>query len=1129
MKDKKAIISLLAGVGLISYGSRRKGSQAKLTTMGAAETWRKESMTYQQKNIIFLAIREAVQNSLDAVRAAIANGSVLPKDAFIAVYYDRLPVDFQKVGSTLTIDDTGIGMDIERALKFITLHGSDKGEDTQASGGWGVAKAVIFTLSSNMKANFRTQDIFVPIEGYAKPGESVDEGFQTGLPFIQGTRLTILDIDKDEVGLETGLTQKMGDKGQYTHLFAGRYIGWDQTLSYLFKQLLGSVGTDIPIYLKFGNPPGEATGALLNKLVKPAEHLEVKRIFDVSKMTRINPESGRKSRIKKADVLYEKDDAFLKSKIYMGLLKDFKVKDILETSGYIPVCVRLNDMFMFYFSISVSSKGIQGKIILYDLYTNIRPYQEDVYPLSKTRENLTGKAKSVIDDLIRQMNQESVSAGADFEARILRPSNLNGLKDFQNKIVKDLFNRAKVPNKAREKITAIDKDIQINLDEDNRAVERDLSGQGNWRTRDFLKKTDVQNSAISSVGASLLPNIAPMLSDLFRNDWRGKEEKSQEGPRDGIDIFMETKVLQNTYELLRLVRRFFGEHTNSDYENHYAYINTILNVIGPWRFSYPGESASLSVIWGLFIRRNRDFLYPSLSARELQYEQQFWLVPPIHLILMDIRDVLLMKMETRLEMGKFVPCMSENALLKRDKIVAQLNLFIAGFSNPSSISYMIESFEAGISTYAGMGDSRSSDPDEDGYFGFDQTRGRLGQFEMHRVLSYDEAYFYGLEEPGFWWPKLKITEKYFPNDGPPIHKNNQRMLKIIQELGQFDSLKDDGRDLIGCPTRIKFHLGLSSLEENPFTLRATYLGSQLITMLQGMYDKMGNRRYPLQFWEEDRDISYNTTHGYTLGFITYFYDVLKNKNISEFTLTYNQYRSGGYPAGKAQAQSASKELAQTNQNIKKLFSLLPKKLKDEQELPLTYTINPFDGFGMVRYGITLSGRTINSIERNFMDYIPLLCCWSSLIGMIDAIAGNRIKVSCGLAFEDPKIKGTNSDYSALAQSIGNSTGLLFLRAEYYEYTPKTLVDSYGTRLFSVAVHEYCHIGKDGHGQEYAYLRDFILDASLPYLPYILELISEQLGLAPPTQSAKITQLQAKLAIRQAELSQSRTTIKGMKK
>lgn len=1153
MNEKKALLSLLAGAGLIRYSSSQKGSRARLTTMGAQQTWRKESMTYQQKNIILLAIREAVQNSLDAVKAAIANGSVLPADAFIAVHFD---ID----EGILVIDDTGIGMDVERAMKFITLHGSDKGTDAQASGGWGVAKAVIFTLSSSLKANFRTQDINVPVEGFAKPGQSIDEGFQTGLPYLQGTRLTIYDVDKDEIPYrQKGITPRLSNKN-YSHLFANEYVGaYGNSLYELIFQMLGSVGTDIPIYFKFG--PADTLASAFDQrtqlgdryayvIPRPEAEYKVNKIFDVSKMTRIDVTQGRKSRKKTPDVLYEEDNVFLKTKIYLSNITKFpQLHQLLESSkSYVYICVRLNDMFMFFTRMSVQSKGLQNKIMLYDLYTNIRPYQEEVYPVSKTRENLTGKAKSVIENLIRQMNKEAMSAGADFEAKIIQPSNLDGLVDFQNYVIKSLFERADIPNSAQKNIVEMNQGIEDNLNEDNKEVERIISGGGGagvtaWRMEQFRKKNNVQGSSLSSVPVECLPNVAPMVTEreFGRNDYRSGNERfysrlkaqnrpSYNSPKDSIDIFFDsTKCLYYVYELLmEHVRPFFEEYTNLAITPHFTYINQIIRAIGHWQWANYGsgdEETKLTYIWSLFVRgRRKEYLYPSLRGEDYDGDPvQFYLVPPIHLILLDVRDVILLKTEFGMVSGQ-----NQNVYeLKRDRIVAQLNFLIAGFSNPSSVDYLIDSYQEGISSYVGGG--------EQGYFGWDETRGRLNSFSMHKLLRYENAYFYGLSDPGvdegpaFWWPKLALTTQYFPADKTYSGKdsNSKRMFNLINAFNRFEDLRDGSRDLIGAPVRIKYNDD-ESLIDSPFALRTTYLGCQLITMLQGMYTLKGKRQYPKQFWNGYRSLAGEPNHGYTLAFITYFYDMLRKKKSSRFSFLYHHYSKNiSNSKWKAQAQSASQNLVKANQDTKKLFKLLPKKLKEEQELPLDFTINPFDGFGMVRYGITLDGRTIASIERNFMQYIPLLCCWSSLIGMIDAIAGNRVRITCGLAFEPQSRRGA-SDYTALAQSFGDTVGMLFLRPDYYEYTAKSTADVLGTRLFSVAVHEYCHIGTSGHSENYANLRDSILKLSLPYLPYILELISEQLGIQPPTQSAKITQLQAKLAIRESELMQSRKKLQGRK-
>ena len=1171
-RDKKAVLSLLAGAGLITSAARRKGSSAKLTTMGAETTWRKQSQTYQQKNLILLTIREAVQNSLDAVRVAIDEGTVRPEDAFIAVYVDAET-------RTVTIDDTGIGMDMKRAMTFLTMHGTDKGDTSgdTAAGGWGVAKAVIYSLSDTIRAALRTQDLFVPVEGFAEYGEAIDEGYVRGLPWVQGTRLIIYDVQEDQIVSGSYGHPPTFDEHS-VHLFGGRDFAWDGVpFEQLLGLLLGSVGTDIPIYLGSKEPKNGVESPDLKamnhiprpRFADPGSPIKVGKIFDPAKLTRISPVNGRKSRKKTVDELWKEKSLYLRAKLYLGksqnLGRDFLSHGLASLdSTKLVTCVRLNGMFMFYTTTYVSSKGIQGMTILYDIYTNIRPYQEEVYPVSKTRENLTGKAKSVLDSLLSEMNQEAVSAGADYEATVIQSSSLDGLAEFQGGIIQELFKRAGISNdKEKNRIEQLSQNIQKDLEKARREVERNMAGS-TWQNREFQKKSDIRTSGSSPLHSGveadvMFPNFAPV-TPMEDKAYNTRALRLLQYTL--LDIEAWYREMHHAHQT---VAHIVSDAHPGKWEYHLRYmeminrgINELLHV-----------QTKISEAWSLFVfhgaEEPMDLRWPKgdLMGSPQGTRQPRVLMPPLHLVIMDVRDVLARS-----------PVQNDHSRM----YVNRLGLLIALFGNPQGFGWLWENL---LYDWSRLFPDDSSDAHYGGLSGFrDIVSGiiaHISQGPDYYTESGSQSYFYGMKPSGFWWPKLQLTELFFGTATKPWTKKRKRlaekMFKIVSLSDGFADLvqpREPGHDLMGAPTRIQKPLGdvmISDLTagersalmdfprrgglfgtgtlsyasqdfwaealKRPFALRTTYLGSQLVTMLQGMTDEEGSPSYPLQFLTEEESASnQGWEHGFTLGFVTYWYDILKSKQVGNFAVSYQLSRAT--KLGKQTRQeflqetkTSQKRLQTTIATMRQLYTHIPKRVKDAQELPLEIVVNPFDGFGLVRYGSAMGRSRIKRVEKRSITYLPLLCCWSSLLGMINAVSGLKLSITCGLGFGGEEL--------ALAQSLGDKSGLIFLSADRFVGVIEGLqernepVDAFGTRLFSIAVHEFCHIPTSGHGQQYAYLRDQILDASLPYLPYMLELIAEQLNLAPPKQSARVTQLQAQLAIRQAEITQMRHKIGGAQK
>ena len=155
----------------------------------ASVMWRYfTTSVYQSGDLPVLATREALQNSVDANKAAVRARKTKAGAGRFAVSWDS-------ARRALTWEDNGIGMDTETILsKFLTIGESGKssaGDSEEAAGGFGVAKAVILGASSTFRWEMHTRDNLAVSEG-------IDQDVQVfDAPFLQGTRITIFDVAEE--------------------------------------------------------------------------------------------------------------------------------------------------------------------------------------------------------------------------------------------------------------------------------------------------------------------------------------------------------------------------------------------------------------------------------------------------------------------------------------------------------------------------------------------------------------------------------------------------------------------------------------------------------------------------------------------------------------------------------------------------------------------------------------------------------------------------------------------------------------------------------------------------------------------------------------------------------------------
>ena len=161
-------------------------------TANVAAVWRfYTTSTYRSGDLPAIAARECLQNSRDAVVAAI-------KAQQIGRGEGRFEVAWDEAERTLTFADNGIGMSADDVLnRFLSLGSSGKAgaaSSGEAAGGFGVAKAVILGTSGSFRWELRTRDNRV-----VSHGEDRDiEIFQLDPP-VQGTVLRLFDVPEKYV------------------------------------------------------------------------------------------------------------------------------------------------------------------------------------------------------------------------------------------------------------------------------------------------------------------------------------------------------------------------------------------------------------------------------------------------------------------------------------------------------------------------------------------------------------------------------------------------------------------------------------------------------------------------------------------------------------------------------------------------------------------------------------------------------------------------------------------------------------------------------------------------------------------------------------------------------------------
>lgn len=145
--------------------------------------------TYLSKDYGSLAIREMLQNSIDAINKAIREGQI-----------EEGLIDIRCEDGLIEFSDNGVGMsDEDLTNKFLTLGGTTKQDDSDTSsiGGYGLAKAVILGCASDWTIRTRSYELPSTLLGKVEEIPTTE--------FMQGTTITLSGVENAQYQLKKAL------------------------------------------------------------------------------------------------------------------------------------------------------------------------------------------------------------------------------------------------------------------------------------------------------------------------------------------------------------------------------------------------------------------------------------------------------------------------------------------------------------------------------------------------------------------------------------------------------------------------------------------------------------------------------------------------------------------------------------------------------------------------------------------------------------------------------------------------------------------------------------------------------------------------------------------------------------
>jgi hypothetical protein len=186
------LVGAVAAAGALhrERGSRAEGQQKIRRGHLKADTglmWKLMSGNIYgtSQKVPFIATREALQNSRDAIKDAIEAGQISPGQG-------RFDVRWDEAERTMAWEDNGIGMSSDTVFDVFLNLGKSKGKGAQKpqrAGGFGLAKAVLLGCSETFRWKLHTRGSVYVSEGF---DEDVIE--RPAPSYKKGLTLTVYDV-----------------------------------------------------------------------------------------------------------------------------------------------------------------------------------------------------------------------------------------------------------------------------------------------------------------------------------------------------------------------------------------------------------------------------------------------------------------------------------------------------------------------------------------------------------------------------------------------------------------------------------------------------------------------------------------------------------------------------------------------------------------------------------------------------------------------------------------------------------------------------------------------------------------------------------------------------------------------
>jgi hypothetical protein len=395
-----------------------------------------------QRDMILIALREAYQNSMDAIDLALEQG-LIEKGQFNVIWDQRETPNGPEVD--LILQDNGIGMSAEDIRdRFLSL--GAKGGKTQTSrGGFGYAKAAILMLAQNFEFEIRTRNLLYTSSAFRpQAGEEfyvedfrMENGVPVPLEYFAGTSLRLKNINLKYINNRTNLvlTPRL-QTASYASSMDQRDIDkeWKRIAEFLYLNKFD--------YKKYGIAFFVHTADVFSLYYKSfgdmtlqsfAEHLLLPLDFETTlyrenKIWLFDKGKGMGLQIGRTDrdiVEAEKPYYFAMGTyaLPVGYGADY-VDSSIKTKRSLYVVVTIQGQVQFIIERGVDKDDASFPLIYLDLYPKVKAIEDD-YPLDLARLRLNSRSDEALRKLINAIKRSTEQVRDLFDAEFYQTSYFN--------------------------------------------------------------------------------------------------------------------------------------------------------------------------------------------------------------------------------------------------------------------------------------------------------------------------------------------------------------------------------------------------------------------------------------------------------------------------------------------------------------------------------------------------------------------------------------------------------------------------------------------------------------------------------------------------------------------------------